>query len=182
MLAGELALSDYMLEKIHIESITYARLMSKTYVLDAPVFIYGVHVVGSMYTVPEVTRELKSSQATVVLQEFLKEGLKIEEPLKKAIDVVTEKAKSTGDHLRLSQADIDLLAKALEVSGTLVTDDYSIQNVAARLGIETQPIQQARIKRVLKWRRRCVGCGRFYETETISPVCGSEVRVKPVKR
>jgi len=47
--------------------------------------------------------------------------------LKKAIDVVTEKAKSTGDHLRLSQADIDLLAKALEVSGTLVTDDYSIQ-------------------------------------------------------
>jgi UPF0271 protein len=167
---------------MHIESITYARLMSTTYVLDAPVFIYGVHVSGIMYTVPEVTRELKSSQATVVLEEFLKEGLKIEEPLKKAVDVVTEKAKSTGDHLKLSQADIDVLAKALEVSGTLVTDDYAVQNVAARLGIETQPIQQARIKRVLKWRCRCVGCGRVYETEKICPVCGSEVRVKPVKR
>jgi UPF0271 protein len=167
---------------MHIESITYARLMPRTYVLDAPVFIYGVYVVGTMYTVPEVTRELTSSQATVVLQEFLKEGLKIEEPLKKAVDDVTEKAKSTGDHLKLSQADIDVLAKALEVSGTLVTDDYSIQNVAARLGIETQPIQQARIKRVLKWRRRCVGCGRLYETATTCPVCGSEVRVKPVKR
>jgi UPF0271 protein len=146
------------------------------------VFIYGVQVSGNIYTVPEVTRELRSSEAEVALQESLKEGLKIESPLKTDVALVTEKAKSTGDYLRLSQADIDLLAKALEVSGILVTDDYSIQNVAARLGIETQQIQQARIKRVLKWRRRCVGCGRLYESETICPVCGSDVKVKPVKR
>jgi UPF0271 protein len=146
------------------------------------VFIYGVQVSGNIYTVPEVTRELRSSDAEVALQESLKEGLKIESPLKTDVALVTEKAKSTGDYLRLSQADIDLLAKALEVSGILVTDDYSIQNVAARLGIETQQIQQARIKRVLKWRRRCVGCGRLYESETICPVCGSDVKVKPVKR
>jgi len=156
--------------------------MTRTYVLDASVFIYGVQVSGNIYTVPEVTRELRSSEAAVALQESLKEGLKIESPLKTDVALVTEKAKSTGDYLRLSQADIDLLAKALEVSGTLVTDDYSIQNVAARLGIETQQIQQARIKRVLKWRRRCVGCGRLYESEAICPVCGSDVKVKLVKR
>jgi endoribonuclease Nob1 len=156
--------------------------MTRTYVLDASVFIYNVLVSGETRTVPEVTRELKSNEAVVVLQEFLKRGLKIESPLKNDVEIVTEKAKSTGDYLRLSQADIDLLAKALELSGTLVTDDYSIQNVAARLGIETQPIQQARIKRVLKWRRRCVGCGRLYESEAICPVCGSDVKVKPVKR
>jgi endoribonuclease Nob1 len=156
--------------------------MTSTYVLDASVFIYGFRVAGIMYTVPEITSELRSFEAAVVLQEFLKEGLKIESPLKTSVEVVTEKAKSTGDYLRLSQADIDLLAKALEVRGTLVTDDYSIQNVAARLGIETQQIQQARIKRVLKWRRRCVGCGRLYATETTCPVCGSDVKVKPVKR
>ncbi len=156
--------------------------MTRTYVLDAPVFIYGVSVSGNIYTVPEVTRELKSPKAEVALQESLKEGLKIESPSKTDVEIVTEKAKSTGDYLRLSEADIDLLAKALELSGTLVTDDYSIQNVAALLGIETQPIQQARIKRVLTWRRRCVGCGRLYESETICPVCGSEVKVKPVKR
>jgi UPF0271 protein len=156
--------------------------MTKTFVLDTSVFIYSVLISGNMYTVPEVTRELRSSEAGVVLQEYLKDGLKIESPLKTDVEIVTEKAKSTGDYLRLSQADIDLLAKALELSGTLVTDDYSIQNVAALLGIETQPIQQARIKRVLKWRRRCVGCGRLYESEAICPVCGSEVKVKPVKR
>jgi UPF0271 protein len=156
--------------------------MTKTFVLDTSVFIYSVLISGNMYTVPEVTRELRSSEAGVVLQEYLKDGLKIESPPKTDVEIVTEKAKSTGDYLRLSQADIDLLAKALELSGTLVTDDYSIQNVAALLGIETQPIQQARIKRVLKWRRRCVGCGRLYESEAICPVCGSEVKVKPVKR
>jgi endoribonuclease Nob1 len=156
--------------------------MLRTYVLDASAFIYGVQVSGTVYTVPEVTRELRSSEAEVALQEFLKEGLKIESPLKTDVALITEKAKSTGDYLRLSQADIDLLAKALEVSGTLVTDDYSIQNVATLLGIETQQIQQARIKRVLKWRRRCVGCGRLYESETICPVCGSDVKVKPIKR
>ncbi|MGA3359419.1 MAG: hypothetical protein ABSC87_04335 [Halobacteriota archaeon] len=156
--------------------------MLRTYVLDASAFIYGVQVSGTIYTVPEVTRELRSSEAEVALQEFLKEGLKIEPPVKKDVALVTEKAKSTGDYLRLSQADIDLLAKALEVSGTLVTDDYSIQNVATRLGIETQQIQQARIRRVLKWRRRCVGCGRLYESETICPVCGSDVKLKPITR
>jgi UPF0271 protein len=156
--------------------------MLRTYVLDASAFIYGVQVSGTTYTVPEVTRELRSSEAEVALQESLKEGLKIESPLKKEVALVTEKAKSTGDYLRLSQADIDLLAKAHEVGGTLVTDDYSIQNVATRLGIETQQIQQARIKRVLKWRRRCVGCGRVYESETICPVCGSDVKLKPITR
>jgi UPF0271 protein len=156
--------------------------MARSYVLDASVFIYNVLVSGEIYTVPGVTRELKSSEAVVVLQEFLKRGMKIETPRKTDVEIVTEKAKSTGDYLRLSKADIELLAKALELSGTLVTDDYSIQNVATLLGIETQPIQQARIKRVLTWRRRCVGCGRLYDSEAICPVCGSEVKVKPVKR
>jgi UPF0271 protein len=156
--------------------------MTRTYVLDAPAFIYGVSVAGITYTVPQVTRELTSSHAAVVLQEFLKAGLKIEDPLKEAVAMVTEKAKLSGDHLRLSQADIDVLAKALEVNGIVITDDYSIQNVAALLGIETQQILQSRIKRVMKWRRRCVGCGRLCETEEICPICGSEVRIKPVER
>src|SRR5665647_3619403 len=93
--------------------------MTRTYVLDAPVFIYGFQVSGNMYTVPEVTRELKSSEAAIALPEFLKEGLKIESPLKTDVEIITEKAKSTGDYLRLSEDDIDLLAKALELSGTL---------------------------------------------------------------
>ncbi|HYB59154.1 MAG TPA: hypothetical protein VEB88_02785 [Candidatus Acidoferrales bacterium] len=156
--------------------------MMGAYVVDASVFMYGLRVFGTIYTVPRVLSEVRSSDAEVILQTFIKEGLRIEEPLQKDVDTVTEKAKSTGDYVMLSQADIDLLAKALEVSGTLVTDDYSVQNVAARLGIETQQIRQAGIKLALRWRRRCVGCGRLYDKETTCPVCGSEVKLKPAKR
>jgi endoribonuclease Nob1 len=156
--------------------------MMTVYVADASVFMYGLRFVGTVYTVPRVLSEVRSSDAEIVLQAFISEGLRIEEPLQKDIDAVTEKAKSTGDYVKLSQADIDLLAKAREVNGTLVTDDYSVQNVAARLGIETQQIRQAGIKRALSWRRRCVGCGRLYDEETICPVCGSEVKLKPAKR
>ena len=150
--------------------------------MDASVFMYGLRVLGTVYTVPQAVSEVRSSDAEVMLQTFIKEGLRIEEPLKEDVDAVTEKAKSTGDYVKLSQADIDLLAKALEVSGTLVTDDYSIQNVAAGLGIETQQIRQAGIKHALSWRRKCVGCGRVYDKEAICPICGSEVKLKPAKR
>jgi UPF0271 protein len=156
--------------------------MMRAYVVDASVFMYGLRVRGTVYTVPQVLSEVRSSGAEVMLQTFMREGLRIEEPLRKDVDAVTEKAKSTGDYVKLSQADISLLAKALEVSGTLVSDDYSIQNVAARLGIQTQQIRQAGIKRALSWRRRCVGCGRLYDNEAICPVCGSEVKLKPVRR
>ncbi len=158
--------------------------MSRPYVLDSSAFIYGVKVAGDVYTVPSVIQELKSVSADVRLQALLKDGLKIEPPSEKDVNVVMEKAKSTGDYPKLSPTDIDLLAKALQIGGTLITDDYSVQNVAARLGIETRPIRQERIQRVVTWRYRCVGCGRIYKTETEAtcPVCGSEVRLKPIKK
>ncbi|MGZ4902086.1 MAG: NOB1 family endonuclease [Halobacteriota archaeon] len=155
--------------------------MSKPYVLDSPVFIYGVKVLGDTYTVPKVIEELTSVGAEVTLQALLKEGLKIEPPLEKDVNAVMEKAKSTGDYPKLSATDIDLLAKALQIDGTLVTDDYSAQNVAASLDIETKAIRQERIKRILTWRYRCVGCGRIYKTGMTCPVCGSEVRLKPIR-
>ncbi len=156
--------------------------MSRPYVLDSSAFIYGVKVSGDVYTVPGVIQELKSVSADVRLQALLKDGLKIEPPSEKDVNVVMERAKSTGDYPKLSPTDIDLLAKALQIGGTLITDDYSVQNVAARLGIETRPIRQERIQRVLTWRYRCVGCGRIYKTEATCPVCGSEVRLKPIKK
>ncbi len=156
--------------------------MLTRYVLDSAVFIYGIRLSGDLYTVPHVLQELKSAGADVTLQALLQEGLKIEPPLEKDVNTVIEKAKSTGDYPKLSSADIDVLAKALQVRGTLVTDDYSVQNVAARLGVETKAIRQGQIKRVLTWRHRCVGCGRIYETEMTCPVCGSEVRLKPIKK
>ncbi len=171
-----------MIHKVLMRPTRIVYKMSRPYVRDSPVFMYGIKVSGDIFTVPKVVQELQSVGADVTLQALLKEGLKIEPPLEKDVNAVMEKAKSTGDYPKLSSADIDVLAKALQIGGTLVTDDYSVQNVAARLGVETTAIRQERIKRVLTWRHRCVGCGRTYDTEMTCPVCGSEVRLKPIKK
>jgi UPF0271 protein len=156
--------------------------MRDSYVLDSSVFIYHLRISDAIYTVPEVIDELKSENTKIVLNILIEEGLRIESPNSDEIEVVTEKSKSTGDYEKLSYTDLQLLAKALELNAVLVTDDYAIQNVAAHLGIKTQGILQTQIRKVLTWKRRCTGCGRYYEKGTVCPVCGSEIRVKRAKR
>ncbi|HEX69286.1 MAG TPA: hypothetical protein ENG10_03210, partial [Candidatus Bathyarchaeota archaeon] len=56
-----------------------------------------------------------------------------------------QQSKRTGDFKYLSQADIEVLALALQLKNsgenpTVVTDDYSMQNVANKLGIEFSPL------------------------------------------
>jgi len=56
-------------------------------------------------------------------------------------------------------------------------DDYSIQNVATRLGVPYERVLERGIVEVVRWRYRCTGCGRFFD-EPIKecPVCGSRVK------
>ena len=156
--------------------------MNNSYVLDSSVFIYYLRISDTIYTVPEVLHELKSENAKIILNILIGEGLRIESPNLEAVKVVMEKSKSTGDYAKLSNTDIQLLAKALELNAILVTDDYAIQNVAAHLAIKTQGILQKQIRKVLTWKRRCAGCGRFYEKETVCPVCGGEIKIKRARR
>ncbi|HYA60946.1 MAG TPA: ribonuclease VapC [Candidatus Acidoferrum sp.] len=156
--------------------------MNNPYVLDSSVFIYYLRISDTIYTVPEVLHELKSENAKIILNILIGEGLRIESPNLEAVKVVMEKSKSTGDYAKLSNTDIQLLAKALELNAILVTDDYAIQNVAAHLAIKTQGILQKQIRKVLTWKRRCAGCGRFYEKETVCPVCGGEIKIKRARR
>ena len=66
---------------------------------------------------------------------------------------------------------------ARELGGTVLTDDYSIQNVASRLGIPYEVILERGIREVVRWRYRCTGCGKFFEKPTKEcPVCGARVK------
>jgi UPF0271 protein len=84
-------------------------------------------------------------------------------------------ATASGDAGVLSEADIDLLALARDLSAVIVTDDFAVQNVAIRMGIETQQIQQRRARRV-RWRFRCTGCGRYYRESGDCPICGAPMK------
>jgi UPF0271 protein len=95
---------------------------------------------------------------------------------------VRARAAATGDSLRLSPADVDALALALEHGATLITDDYSMQNLAKATGIPYLPMSQRGIVRVWAWERRCRGCHKEWPEGTAEcPDCGSEVRTRRKK-
>jgi UPF0271 protein len=103
--------------------------------------------------------------------------LRTSEPTSAAIKKVKEAAQRTGDAGRISSTDLDVLALALDMEAVLLTDDYSIQNLAAYLGIVYRPVGMKGIKRVLKWKYKCIGCGRVFDEKIKEcPICGSSLR------
>jgi UPF0271 protein len=166
--------------------------MVTTYVLDTSAFIYGIAPGGEMETVPAVFAEVKDDRSRLKL-EFM-EGLKVIEPDARYVRLVSEAAHETGDDLRISKADGDLLALALQEKEegkdtALMTDDYAVQNIARRLGIRAVALRQKKTRCSVVWDKRCTGCGRVCaEAEVcqgeVCPVCGSPLRLKkrPVTR
>ncbi|HEC89888.1 MAG TPA: nucleic acid-binding protein, partial [Thermoplasmatales archaeon] len=137
-----------------------------------------------MYTTPLVAAEFSPGGRFYRMFQFLLEaGLKIKKPSKDMIEIIRRKITETGD--RLSEADIELLALALEFKGedisvTILTDDYGIQNTADELDIAYQGIEQRGITKKFKWIWRCQGCGKvFMEKFTVCPVCGSKMKPIP---
>lgn len=105
------------------------------------------------------------------------EGLKIFRPGAKSILLAREAATITGDLEKLSQTDIDVIAVALELDGTIVTDDFAIENVASKLGLKFLGADLRPISREIKWQFRCTGCGKRFSAHVKEcPVCGHEVR------
>lgn len=161
--------------------------MATTYVLDASAFIYGIAPGGEMETVPAVYAEVKDEQSRLKLE--LMEGLKVVEPDGSGVARVAEAARESGDDRRISRADGDLLALALQEKEAgkdvvLMTDDYAVQNVARRLGIRTAALRQKKTRSSVAWEKRCTGCGRTFEDGEECPVCGSPLRLKkrPITR
>lgn len=59
----------------------------------------------------------------------------------------------------------------------ILTDDYSIQNVASELKIKFETISQSGITKRFKWIYQCRGCGKkFKENISICPICGARTR------
>jgi UPF0271 protein len=109
--------------------------------------------------------------------EHLLPRLKVSAATSRTINQVRKAASTTGDLSRLSPVDVEVLALALELSATVVTDDYSIQNLATVLGVRYLPVGMKGITKVVRWNYICTGCGKvFRERHPECPVCGSPLR------
>jgi len=153
------------------------------HVIDTSTIFMRKAYYRNMITIPEVVDEIKDENSKFY---FSLLNLRVEEASEKNIEKVVNIARRTGDIYRLSNTDIKLIAKALDLKErgedvVLVTDDYSIQNVAMSLGIDVDNIIQPKISKHFRWIKVCRGCGKTVEGD-VCPVCGSDVVVKKVRR
>ncbi len=96
---------------------------------------------------------------------------------KESLDKVKATAGKTGDIGRLSPVDLTVLALAVDVNGTIWSDDYTIQNLASVMGIGFHPVGMTGIKKVYKWKYKCLGCGKWYKEKLPDcPICGSQLK------
>ena len=103
--------------------------------------------------------------------------LRVSDCTKASEKKVMEAASRTGDDGRLSPVDITVIALALDVGGTVLSDDFSIQNTCASMGIPYRAVGTKGIKKVEKWNYRCTGCGKWFKDSMPEcPICGSPLR------
>ncbi|MDR2943557.1 MAG: NOB1 family endonuclease [Methanosarcinales archaeon] len=164
--------------------------MMKKYIADSAVFIMGNCPVAAadMVTIPQVEDEMKSEEAVFRYGLSKEEGLRVEAVIDAYTDIVKVQASQTRDIEKLSRTDLGVLAKALEYKekigddAVLITDDFAVQNIAARLGIIVMPVMQRVIRDQIVWQKQCIGCFRHFKEGDECPVCGSPLRKKMKKK
>lgn len=170
--------------------------MKKVIVLDTSAFIAGFDpntVTEDQYTVLEVKNELiAGTMPWVRFNTAIENGkIMILKPKDTFLQEILEASKKVGDMRFLSEADLQVLALALELKGIgslnplIVTDDYSIQNVANKIGVEFRSLITFGIKYRFKWILYCPACYLKYPSDYKSKdckVCGTELKRKPKKK
>ena len=147
-------------------------------ILDTSAFIHEYHTDEPTASVPQVQEELTGEHAFRFDAEE-GAGMHIHIPSAETVEKIGRSAAETGDDGELSETDITLIAAAFELDGTLVTDDYAMQNVADRLNVDVQVIAQEGITEQRDWIFQCVGCGTTVEERLDRcQICGSELTRK----
>jgi UPF0271 protein len=162
------------------------------FVLDTSAFLAGFDPFSSVaeqVTVPKVEEEIiRNSMIKMRFETAVESGkVKVKTPAHAFSNSAKTSARKVGDSFKLSEADMQLLALALELqaegySPQIVTDDYSIQNVATQMRIGFLALTTFGIKRLLEWIRYCPACHREYPTNCKTnecQICGTELKRKP---
>jgi len=164
-------------------------------IVDTTAFIAGFNVLDlhdEIFSVPDVKEELtKSSMAKIRLNTAIRAGrLRLLEPDADAMKKAKEASREIGDLLSLSEVDMKILALAMQLreegyTPTIITDDYSIQNVAKKLALNYETVATHGIKFHLKWLLYCPACHKKYPPDynfENCENCGTKLKRKPISK
>ncbi|MDH5438876.1 MAG: hypothetical protein OEX76_08280 [Candidatus Bathyarchaeota archaeon] len=163
--------------------------------MDTSAFIAGFDpfsVDEEQYSVPMVRGELASNSLPWVrFNTAIESGrLRVRTPNTRFFNRVKEASKTVGDLRFLSEVDMQVLALALELKTTgrhplIVTDDYSIQNVANQISVNFTSLMTFGIRFKLHWILYCPACHRKYPPDykpKRCEVCGTQLKRKPLRK
>lgn len=162
------------------------------YVLDATAFIFGFIPSKDfqLYTTEEIIKEIrKNNLSKLKIDALILQGLiKIISP-PKYYNIKVEEKVSLLSESKLSKTDKSIIALSLFLKDaqkekvTIITDDYSLQNVASFLGIECKSLTVKGITQNIEWIIYCPACGRIAENvkENFCLICGHRMKRKPKK-
>ena len=116
--------------------------------------------------------------------------LRVRTPTNSSLQDVKEASRRVGDARYLSEADLQVLALALELKRAglhplILTDDYSIQNVANQIGVNFTSLMTYGIRFRFNWILYCHACHRKYPSDCkfkSCEVCGTKLKRKPMRK
>jgi len=153
-------------------------------VLDATSFYAGIPFSSqeTSFTTPLVFEEIKhiKKEQAVTLALIESKRLQIIEPEQKFTEIVKTKAKETGDFHNLSEEDISVIALCLQIGGELLTDDFSISNVAKHLNLIVLPVMTNGVVKK-NWIYFCSGCEKSFTKLSVCPICGNKLKRRSTK-
>ena len=161
--------------------------------LDSTAFYAGVSYLEDSicYTTKAVVDEVSHKRLMPAkLKSLVESGrLIVAQPSLQGLKEAKATAERSGEVQKVSDADIsvvalgiDLKARGLQV--TIVSDDYSVENLAKLLDMGYSPILSKGIRRAVRWIWYCRGCGKTFirAKEKFCDVCGTKLSRKFKKR
>ncbi len=143
-------------------------------------------VAAPTFSVPAVLQELSArSFASLRSDTSIETGkLVVRMPSKESLEAVHRASLELGEKFALSQTDFQVLALAMDIrtegdKPIIVSDDYSVQNVAEHLELDYTSLATFGISQRFDWVLYCPACYRKFpqdRSRLSCEICGTELR------
>jgi len=163
-------------------------------ILDSSIFINNINILQldyPLFTVNDISDELLSENAKLIFDiAVMNNKLILKEPRPESLQYIEKISEKTGDLIKLSKIDKQIIALAWEIKNDdqftpiVLTEDYSIQNVLTEMNIEFNSVIEVGIKDQIYWIYYCQQCNQIIEKPSKDfkcPNCGSNIKRKPNK-